>query len=296
MLSIENSGDGGLLIYPVKEGSAELPEKEIEIEYPSKFSNEGLPNEITAAYLLGYDFIRVKGRHRILAKDRERIIFSIKRLIGLEVVEEDAHSITSQFLVDYTVVEPSKIFKRTSNLVRSMISDTLKQFTAGESLQLETIVQRDDEVDRLHFLLVRLIRTAIREARAASKFGLTALDCLDYRVAASSLEAAGDYAVELAESISKLGRMDEGMRTQMETIDYLLDLIQDNATRSFISRDFTLAREVMKEYERVESIFKELREGQSRTWANILHVSDIVERILRCQRDIADLVSPMSPA
>src|SRR5207245_10205844 len=67
-VSIENSGDGGLLVYPVMGSDSKHLEKEIDVEYPSRFGSESLPNEITAAYLLGYDQIHVKGRHRISAK------------------------------------------------------------------------------------------------------------------------------------------------------------------------------------------------------------------------------------
>jgi phosphate uptake regulator len=296
LVSIEISGDGGLLIYPVRDRADERSEKEITISYPSRFSNEGLPNEITAAYLLGYDLIRVRGPHRISAKDRERIISSIKRLIGLEVVEEDAQSITSQFLVDNTAVEPSKIFSRIGALVRAMIADTLEQFASGEPLQFESISERDDEVDRLHFLLVRLIRTAIRDSRAASKFKLTAIDCLDYRVAASSLETAGDYAIDLAQSLSKLRIVNDKLKEEVRSLAKVLDSIQDGARRSFLGKDFTLARQVFANYETLESLLNEMREEYAQSLPQFLHVADTIERIGRAQRDIADLVSPMSPA
>ena len=141
VVSIEESGDGGLLVYPVKSDENKL-EKEIEIANPSRFGSEKVPSEITAAYLLGYDLIKVKGQHRISPKDRERIISSIKRLIGLEIVEEDALSITSQFLVDNTAVEPSKIFRRISSIVRAMISDSLKHLASRESTQFESVSKR----------------------------------------------------------------------------------------------------------------------------------------------------------
>jgi phosphate uptake regulator len=297
VVQIENAGDGGLLIYPAREGAEDgRSEKEIVIEYPSRFSNEGLPNEITAAYLLGYDLIRVKGKYRISAKDREGIVRSIKSLIGLEVVEEDALSITSQFLVDNTAVEPNKIFKRISTIVRAMISDTLKQFIAGEPSQFESISQRDDEVDRLHFLLVRLIRTAVRDPRTASKFKLTAIDCLDYRVAASSLETAGDYAVELAGSVARLDRVGDRKAKEIELLADLLDTIQDGAARAFIARDFSLARSVIRNHESIERMLEEMREERKSAEPEFLHLGDIIERIARSQRDIADLISPMVPA
>ena len=97
-------------------------------------------------------------------------------------------------------------------------------------------------MDWLHFLLVRLIRTAVREPLSASKFGLTAIDCLDYRVAARSLETAGDYWVELSNSVSKLLGIPSEDRKRIEEVRDLLDSLQANAVRSFIRRDFRLAQ------------------------------------------------------
>ncbi|MDA4112139.1 MAG: phosphate uptake regulator PhoU [Thaumarchaeota archaeon] len=293
VVSLEESADGGLMIYPVRESSDTRSEKEISIAYPSKYSGNNLANEITGAYLFGYDLIKISGDRRISVEDREKIVSAIKLLIGLVVVEEDATTITSQFLVDNTAVEPSKIFRRISSIVRAMISDTLKQLTSGDVSKFESVAQRDDEVDRLHFLLVRLIRTAIREPRAAGKFGLSSIDCLDYRVAASSLETAGDYATELSNAVCDLASIDKKTRDKMVEINDLLDVIQANTVRSFTQRDFTLAQTVFADYKRFEDLLAELRKTKSDFLPSILHFVDTLERIARCQRDIADLVSPM---
>jgi phosphate uptake regulator len=295
IVTIDESPDGGLLIYPSTSGVDGQADREIIVSYPSRYSNESIPNEITAAYLLGYDLIKVSG-DVITSRDRDRIISSIKHLIGLEVVEEDARSITSQFLVDEMAVEPSKIFRRISTIVRGMISDTLRHLSSNRSADLESVAQRDDEVDRLHFLLVRLIRSAVREPLSASKFRLTAIDCLDYRVAASSLETAGDYAVELSNSVTRLGEISSALYGKIEEVRDLLDLLQSNAVRSFIHRDFELAQRVLEDSLKIEKLITALREISHDSPTEILHLADSIERIVRCQRDIGDLVSPMMPA
>ncbi|MDA4130925.1 MAG: phosphate uptake regulator PhoU, partial [Thaumarchaeota archaeon] len=292
VVSLEEASDGGLMIYPVRDASEEKEEKEITIAYPSKYSGNNLANEITGAYLYGYDLIQIAGDRRISVEDREKIVSTIKLLIGLVVVDEDAKSITSQFLVDNTAVEPSKIFRRISSIVRAMISDTLNQVTSGDVTKFEPVAQRDDEVDRLHFLLVRLIRTAIREPRAAGKFGLSSIECLDYRVAASSLETAGDYATELSSIVSELATLDKKDRSIILEIINLLDVIQANTVRCFIQRDFNLAQTVIIDYKRFDELLAELRKAKSDSLPSILHFVDTLERIARCQRDIADLVSP----
>lgn len=294
VVSIEETTDGGLLIYPVKSDS-ERQEKEIEIENPSRFGNGRTPSEVTAAYLLGYDLIRVKGKIRISSDDRERIITSIKRLIGLEIVEEDQRSITSQFLVDNTVVEPSKIVRRISSLVRAMITDTLNHIINRDTTSFETVAQRDDEIDRLHFLLVRLIRNAVRDPRAAGKYGLSPIDCLDYRVATGSLETAGDYAVELSNVVSTLGPIQNEILDLVTQISALLDSIQLNTLSCFLSKDFEIAKRVFEEYAQLEIVLNDFR-VVSATSPNLLHLAETMERIARSERDVADLVSPMKPA
>jgi phosphate uptake regulator len=298
ILSIESSGDGGLLIYPVENAENARPEKEIEIEYPSRYKIASLSGEITGAYLLGYDLIKIKGKHRISFTDRETAITAIKKLIGLEIVEEDALSITCQFLVDNTAVGPSKIFRRISAIVRAMISDTIKQLGSDETFRLESVAQRDDEVDRLHFLIVRLIRSAVRDPRAAGKFGLSSIDCLDYRVAASLLETAGDYAVELSNAMSQLKSMDLIVKNELISLSEDLDSLEDIALRGFVAKDYTLTREVLDKYKlfdsRLTSFEKKIESFAN--FAELLRVLDIIERIGRCERDIADLVPPMGPA
>jgi phosphate uptake regulator len=175
-----------------------------------------------------------------------------------------------------------------------MISDTLLQASA-KSKQYESIAERDDEVDRLHFLLVRLIRTAVRDPRVAGKFGLTSIDSLDYRVAANALEAAGDYAVELSNAFSALKSDNQSVEKELLELSRMLDSIEDRATRAFIAKDYRIAQEVIEAYRDFETELANFDKtaNSSKNLAELLHVSDLIERIGRCQRDIADLVSPM---
>ena len=131
----------------------------------------------------------------------------------------------------------------------------------------------------------------MRDPRAAGKFGLSSIDCLDYRVAASSLETAGDYAVELSNAISKLGKVNkEIVKKTPSSINNVLDLIQDAAMRSFLAKDYTLAQNVFKNYAQFESLLSSLRnQVLDKNLVEILHISVTIEHIGRCQRDIADL-------
>ena len=85
--------------------------KEIEIPYPLS-NEENLAANITGAYLLGYDIITIKGKSTISVKDREVIRESIRRLVGMEIMDEDASNINGQFLLDETSLNPEKIIEK----------------------------------------------------------------------------------------------------------------------------------------------------------------------------------------
>ena len=162
-------------------GEGKKLSKEIEIEYPLP-SEENIAANITGAYLLGYDVITIRGKSTISVKDREIIRESMRRLVGMEILEEDASNVNGQFLLDETSLNPEKIFKRMSSIAFGMFDETLSALTTGDSTNLQTIPNRDDEINRQYFLLVRFIRSTMVDRRLAGIFNLENIDILDYRI------------------------------------------------------------------------------------------------------------------
>ncbi|MDE1878574.1 MAG: phosphate uptake regulator PhoU, partial [Thaumarchaeota archaeon] len=92
------------------------PPNEVVIPYPVS-KQENISAYITGAYLLGYDIIKIKGKSTISVEDREKIRGLMRRLVGMEIVEEDASNVNVQFLLDATTLSPDKILKRMSSIV-----------------------------------------------------------------------------------------------------------------------------------------------------------------------------------
>jgi len=114
----------------ITEGEGKKLSKEIEIEYPLSVE-ENIAANITGAYLLGYDIIKINGKSTISVKDREVIRESMRRLVGMEILDEDASNITGQFLLDETSLNPKTIFKRMSSIALGMFNETLSTLTTG---------------------------------------------------------------------------------------------------------------------------------------------------------------------
>lgn len=176
------------------------PSKEVTISYPLP-REENIVADITGAYLLGYDIIKIKSKKAIPTEERELIRNSMRRLVGMEIVEEDATTISMQFLLDSMTLNPQKILKRMSNLVLGMFNDVLAALQSDDKSNLQTLSNRDIEVNRQYFLLVRLIRSTMVDKRLANAFNLENIDVLDYRLAANLLETAGDTVVELGNAL-----------------------------------------------------------------------------------------------
>ena len=176
------------------------PTKKLVISYPLP-KEENIVADLTGAYLLGFDIIEINSKSIIPGKDREKIRNSMRRLVGMEIIEEDASHINMQFLLDATTLNPEKILKRMSSIAIGMYDDVSNGLISDDKSNLQSLSKRDVEVNRQYFLLVRLIRSTLVDKRLANAFNLENIDVLDYRVAANILENAGDSIVELSNFI-----------------------------------------------------------------------------------------------
>lgn len=281
-----------LIVRPI-EDVAEKP-KEVDVEYP-KEDLTLVANDITGAYLLGYDVIRVLGKKVIAREDRDRLKSTISRLIGLEIMGEDSRQITIQFLLEPSAIDPEKIVRRMSNILEGMIKDTAEGLSDADGRLLSLVGERDDEVDRLYFLLVRTIRTAIIHQEVAERYRLAPVDVLDFRVLASFLESAGDAMAELSKKLHAIKPTKQLARKFSNCILKLREM-EGLSIQSFLTRGGTRARGA---YTRVSELSRgvsaDLLEIARTAGANspaFVESLGAVDRVNKLLVDISDLAVP----
>ena len=253
-----------------------------------------LDREITGKYLLGYDIIRVVAEDRISPDDRECVKAASSGLVGLEIVEEDYSKIVLQCLLEPSTFPPEKILRREYAIASGMHRDAVRAFVGGDVHLARNVVARDVEVDRLYFLLVRILRTVVQNPGLGERLGVRAIDCLDYRLMASLVESIGDLAVEVAEKAVELG---EGLSKEIsEPLLRLHDAVfrsHERALEAVFSRDVGVAESVRAERGRVEEMLggvEDVASGTGGAGACVLAVAGLVGRIFDCGVDVADLV------
>lgn len=291
-IAVEEISPRRLLVHPIETGNNRP--KEVTIEYPRE-NLAYILNEITGAYLLGYEIIKVSGKQTITTEDRERLRTMIRRLVGLEIMDEDARSITTQFLPDPSALDPEKIVRRMASLTQGMLRDTRDGLVERDQKILSLVSERDDEVDRLYFLLVRAIRTATIDPIVAERYQLAPVECLDYRVLASFLESLGDTIAELSKRVleeippKEIGKKFAAMFSKLEQME-------DLAIRSFLSRRTSQAHGTYMELEAMEREVLELTSSTAQmegiSAKAIVDLLSLVERMSKTFRDIFDLALP----
>tara|TARA_B100001167_G_scaffold166854_1_gene116009 strand:- start:739 stop:1719 length:981 start_codon:yes stop_codon:yes gene_type:complete len=270
------------------------PTKELVISYPLH-KEENIVADITGAYLLGYDVIEINSKSTISGEDREQIRNSMRRLVGMEIIEEDASHINMQFLLDSTTLNPEKILKRMSSIALGMYDDVTNALISDDKSNLESLSNRDIEVNRQYFLLVRLIRSTLVDTRLANAFNLENIDILDYRVAANILENAGDVIVELSALIFN-SSLSKQYATKIYNVVRDFNLIADKSIDAFTKPDRLLAIESIslhKEYEKKLALLRTSLESKKQIPIDFLDLIYMFERIAQSWGDLADLVQPI---
>ena len=289
---VEEISPGRLMVSPV--GSDDKPEKTTVIEYPRENISHVI-NDITGAYLIGSNVIRVEGRQVIAREDRERIKSMARRLVGLEIMDEDSKSLTLNFLPEPSTLDPEKIVRRMGSITRAMLKDTGEALKEADPKVMLLVGERDDEVDRLYFLLVRAIRTATIDPEVAERYGLSPVECLDYRVLASFLEGLGDAIAEFSKRAAS--EMPTGaVAAQIADAFRVLDQMEETSVTSFLGRKLGGGRggylQVDSMQKRVDDDLRRMTQNKAVSTRLVVDLLSMVERMSKTFVDISDLALP----
>jgi len=288
-LAVEELSGRKLLVRPY-EGNQDAP-KEVAVEYPGDDISQ-VSNDITGAYLLGYDVIRIVGSKVITREDRNVIKEVIGRLVGLEIMDEDSKKISMQFLLEPTAIVPEKVVRRMSGLLDGLLKDMAEALSRSDSKLLALVGERDDEVDRLYFLLVRATRAAIVRPEVAEGYGLSPVDLLDYRVLASFLESVGDAVSELSHKLQGGIRSKPLAKEYASCVTKLMSM-NDLATQAFISRrpgrPRTINRQVSELAQAVTDGLAAIAKLPTGDGAGAAETLASLERVSKLLVDVSDL-------
>jgi phosphate uptake regulator len=256
--------------------------------------------EITSKYLLGFDEIRVVSSSPITSPQRLELKKMISRFVALEVTDEieegERHEIVVRCLVDPSTLPVRKAMRRMNLIASRMLDDALKAYFEGSRESAEDIIQRDEEVDRLFFLIVRELRSAVQYPRISEMMSIAPVEALDLRLAAQYIERIADLSVDIARTTE-----DAVEKSFVKKMGPIANSVRDMLTKSvenlfkFDSRKVTSVIKGEKELiEEIGKIRQYLLSKSNREPHTELFVIDCLLRIGEAAKDIADLGLPQN--
>lgn len=243
---------------------------------------------ITAFYLSGYDRITVKSKTTITSSQKDMIRAAASRLAGMEVINETSDSLLLVNLVVPVDLSVEDVMRRMHQIGSSMLVDATAALSKGDQEMAENVVARDDALDRLYFLVIRLLRSAVADMRRAEKMGVLPAQCLDLRFAASMMEKIGDDAVSMS---SRLTSSSAGALLPAAADEVAQQMVRryEQATRALLKGDFALSNRVTRSRSDIGAMIERLRhESPDRASGDVLDtLEDVADHIF----DIADVVT-----
>lgn len=287
MVKIEETTDGNIILY-VKEEGIEVEESYGVINLTS-LDVRSLQRRILGMYLLGYSTIAIKSSNEIEPDIRDFIRKTCRNFIGLEIMEETMNSIILQSVINISTLHPYKLLQRASLIANSIYKDALNSAVSGNISIERSIAKRDEDVNRLYFLIVRVLRTAARNHRILRKFEISDIDLMDLRLASSFIENIGDIGVEIALLLSNAKVLNyRNDILKLTKFSEVFSEKQNDAISALVNKKSELAESVVND---LKSITKDLEHTiKSIKNQTIVRVSLNLRRIGLSIIDIADLV------
>src|SRR3989344_5728031 len=211
-LYLNESNNGDLIISNDLKKERHL--KDITISANNK-QIERLSREILAAYINNYDTIKIIGNDlSSVMKDLRRILHSF---VALEIIEEDNHKIVAK---DFLIMSDMK------KCVHEDCSDS--------------IYQRDFDVNRFSFLLLRVINGAVEDPNVARLLNVKSSELMMIRLLSVNLEDVGDEIKRVSRFLSSQG-LDNKIKKSLLLLFSDVENSYLNIMKAYYTKDVELA-------------------------------------------------------
>ncbi len=268
-----------------------------EIRVSQLGSADALRRLLIANYLVGYDTIHIE-LDKEPGKYREAIGETLGYLIGAEVLEDTGNRVTVEVLLDPNRMQTLQVLQRIHVICRSMLTDIIAGLKRDDNSSMKEVQTREKEVDKLYFLVVRQLKSAVRYHQVSERLGITnQRDALGYRIVVKSFERIADHLALIASNFSQ-GR--GGGWLQYGEFADLVDSIYKGASKSFFTSNKQTAEEVFLDVRKCErqrgNILNELFRKKTNVQDTLAKraVLESLSRIANYSSDIAEITINMS--
>lgn len=150
-------------------------------------------------YIGGAETITVRFSPSAIGLRRQIKDFIRRRVVDMEIVEEASDKLIVQSMISATELAVVDIANKMLRLLENMLADLMMGLEKDDVFMLKDVIERDDEVDRLYWLIERQLKRA-----AMSRYIMLELkiddprDLVEYIIIAKSIERMADHVCRIA--------------------------------------------------------------------------------------------------
>ena len=195
-----------------------------------------LTRAVMTMYVSGFDVIRFEAT-RVTAGQRRTIREATQGLVGLEVIEETGDRVVLQDLLDSSELSVHNAVTRMRLVALTMLADAVTALVEDDDALAHDVIERDDDVDRLYYMVSRVFRTVLRNPAAATEIGFQRETVFDYQSAARQLERIADHATKIASISLEVATVDSAVSEGLRDLQKAAEAVPETAMDALLSAD-----------------------------------------------------------
>lgn len=214
LIYLQESGPN--LLLSKKESDEKIEERE-KIIYVDGKSAYTIGREVCSTYIQNYPRIVLRGKEiKNKVKELQNIVQS---LIALEIMEQTSDTIIAKDFLNMDSVSVEELIRKMDLVTRTMMKEAQLIFDEDN---YESLNERDQDVNRLYFLLYRSILYNLRNPmKALRNFKLSGLDLLRAQFIGFYIEAIAD---EVRRTVRHAHKLNMPVQTKQQVQEYLVKM------------------------------------------------------------------------
>jgi len=328
-LAFEMQEDSSILLIPrqVLEGRNKYDQslrRDYQISVNPETDPESFSRKITSLYVIGADLIRIHFTKGKISPHHKSALFNLQRnvLSGSEIVEETADEIILQILIKHPDFPVEKAIRRMAILALSANRDAIIALEKMDDALIQNVIHSCNDVKRLNLYVVRQLKYGLEQNLFKELGFRTKKEFLGYRIVSNDITSIADNALNLANNVKTLKRMNTNdsswLKTPMdqEVYSQILDFNRqahkflEASLNTLFRRDYIKADKLISDMEPIlekgNALFtliytKKMNPHMSSLLGVVIEAS---RKIIDCSHDVAivtlnrtieDIVTPTNP-
>jgi phosphate uptake regulator len=253
LVAIHEESDGSLLLVP--HGAAPSPDRKVTLDIEGNVPQSLVVRRLVGAYIAGVDEITVRSTGRLDDAVREAVRGMTRHLVGVEIVEETKQTLVLQDLMGVSDMDLRKSITRMNRMARLMFDDALGALLSGDAKQAQAVASRDDEVDRLYWMVSKQMHAVLERPRLAADLDIEPAGALNHFLVARTTERMADHATKIAGNALLLRghELPAEVRASLNAQAEVVRGIWDDAFAAMAKGDFALGARTAESGEAAEA-------------------------------------------